>query len=208
MLIRRRQLWMTQKLFKKLLTSGDKRRELQEIPAAELQQFAIKFVQSFCLCNFFLKENHPVAWRNKFYFLTVKNNILKRAKPLENKINREIKIHVYPKRQTWLCTTWPSFSPYFPFTVYCFYTKISSFMPALSIRIALDCFYLLIFYSEKFSTDVCRLPYAVNVNLNLSNILAPPYNILYPSRRFATVVVAMTKDGWNGDQAKNLPTCS
>ena len=42
-------------------------------------------------------------------------------------------------------------------------------MPALSIRIALDCFYLLIFYSEKFSTDVCRLPYAVNVNLNLSN---------------------------------------
>ena len=61
------------------------------------------------------------------------------------------------------------FSPYFSFTVYCFYTKISSFTPALSIRIALDCFYLLIFYSEKFSTDVCRLPYAVNVNLNLSN---------------------------------------
>ena len=60
------------------------------------------------------------------------------------------------------------FSPYFSFTVYCFYTKISSFTPALSIRIALDCFYLLIFYSEKFSTDVCRLPYAVNVNLNLS----------------------------------------
>ena len=44
-------------------------------------------------------------------------------------------------------------------------------MPALSIRIALDCFYLLIFYSEKFSTDVCRLPYAVNVNLNLSIVL-------------------------------------
>ena len=44
-------------------------------------------------------------------------------------------------------------------------------MPALSIRIALDCFYLLIFYSEKFSTDVCRLPYAVNVNLNLSIIM-------------------------------------
>ena len=82
--------------------------------------------------------------------------------------NRQIKIHVYAKLQTWICTTWPSFSPYFPFTVYCFYTKISSFMPALSIRIALDCFYLLIFYSEKFSTDVCRLPYAVNVNLNLS----------------------------------------
>ena len=42
-------------------------------------------------------------------------------------------------------------------------------MTVLSTRIVLDCFYLLIFYSEKFSTDVCRLPYAVNVNLNLSN---------------------------------------
>ena len=42
-------------------------------------------------------------------------------------------------------------------------------MPVLSTRIVLDCFYLLILYSEKFSTDVCRLPYAVNVNLNLSN---------------------------------------
>ena len=41
-------------------------------------------------------------------------------------------------------------------------------MPVLSTRIVLDCFYLLIFYSEKFSTDVWRLPYAVNVNLNLS----------------------------------------
>ena len=44
-------------------------------------------------------------------------------------------------------------------------------MPVLSTRIVLDCFYLLIFYSEKFSTDVCRLPYAVNVNLNLSILL-------------------------------------
>ena len=41
-------------------------------------------------------------------------------------------------------------------------------MPVSSIRIVLDCFYLLIFYSEKISTDVCRLPYAVNVNLHLS----------------------------------------
>ena len=38
-------------------------------------------------------------------------------------------------------------------------------MPVLSKRIVLDCFYLLIFYFEKFSTDVCRLPCAVNVNL-------------------------------------------
>ena len=41
-------------------------------------------------------------------------------------------------------------------------------MPVLSKGIVLDCFYLLIFYFEKFSTDVCRLPCAVNVNLNLS----------------------------------------
>ena len=27
--------------------------------------------------------------------------------------NREIKIHVYAKRQTWICTTWPSFPPIF-----------------------------------------------------------------------------------------------
>ena len=44
-------------------------------------------------------------------------------------------------------------------------------MPVLSKRIVLDCFYLLIFYFEKFSTDVCRLPCAVNVNLNLSNVV-------------------------------------
>ena len=66
------------------------------------------------------------------------------------------------------------FSPYFSFTVDCFYTKISSFMLVLSTRIVLDFFYLLIFYSEKFSTDVCRLPYAVNVNLNLSIVIKSP----------------------------------
>ena len=61
-------------------------------------------------------------------------------------------------------------------------------MPALSIRIALDCFYLLIFYSEKFSTDVCRLPYAVNVNLNLSNTVSlPPKNF---ARALSSVSVA------------------
>ena len=43
-------------------------------------------------------------------------------------------------------------------------------MPVLSKRIVLDCFYLLIFYFEKFSTDVCRLPCAVNANLNLSMV--------------------------------------
>ena len=41
-------------------------------------------------------------------------------------------------------------------------------MPVLSVKIVLDCFCLLIFYPEKNSTDVCRLPYAVNVNLIFS----------------------------------------
>ena len=41
-------------------------------------------------------------------------------------------------------------------------------MPVLAIGIVCDCFYLLIFYSEKFSTWVWRLPFAVNVNLHLA----------------------------------------
>ena len=58
-------------------------------------------------------------------------------------------------------------------------------MPVLSTRIVLDCFYLLIFYSEKFSTDVCRLPYAVDVNLNLSNIGGLPARTAGESREQA-----------------------
>ena len=45
-------------------------------------------------------------------------------------------------------------------------------MPVLPVSIVLDCFYLLIFHSEKFSTDVCCLPFAVNVNLNLSALFS------------------------------------
>ena len=60
------------------------------------------------------------------------------------------------------------FSPDFSFTLYCFYTKMSNFMSVLTIGIIRDCFYLVIFYSEKFSTWDWRLPFAVNVNHNLS----------------------------------------
>ena len=42
-------------------------------------------------------------------------------------------------------------------------------MSVLTIGIVRDCFYLLIFYSAKFSAQVWRLPFAVNVDLNLSN---------------------------------------
>ena len=44
----------------------------------------------------------------------------------------------------------------------------------MSIRIVLSRFYLLIFYFEKFSTWIWRLPFAAYVNLKLSN---KPYNI-------------------------------
>ena len=43
------------------------------------------------------------------------------------------------------------FPPYFPFTLCCFYTKISSLMPVSAIGIVRGCFYLFIFYFEKFS---------------------------------------------------------
>ena len=44
-------------------------------------------------------------------------------------------------------------------------------MPGLPRGIVRVCFFLLIFFSEKFSTWVWRLPFAINVNLNLSNDL-------------------------------------
>ena len=56
------------------------------------------------------------------------------------------------------------------FTVYYFHSKTSSFFtPVLSIRIVLDSFYLLIFYSKKFSTGISNLLFAVNATLNLSD---------------------------------------
>ena len=82
--------------------------------------------------------------------------------------NKEIKRFTFTtngnKRNLYHVT---KFSAYFSFTVYCFYTKISSFIPVLSIRILLDCFYLLIL-SAYFL--FCLLTFAVNVNLNLSNV--------------------------------------
>ena len=63
-------------------------------------------------------------------------------------------------------------------------------MPVLSKRIVLDCFYLLIFYFEKFSTDVCRLPCAVNVNLNLSNFAQFTFRHLYFTNSLVIVYVS------------------
>ena len=57
------------------------------------------------------------------------------------------------------------FSPELSPTDYYFYTKISRFTPALSKKIILDSIYLLIFYFDKFSTWIWRLPLALNVTL-------------------------------------------
>ena len=92
------------------------------------------------------------------------------------------------------------FFPYFPYTLYCFYTKISSFIPVLTIGIVRDCFYLLIFYSEKFSTWVWHLPFAVKVNLNLSNIAS---NTGLESYR-ASLQIPLQRTHW---QLVHYPMC-
>ena len=81
--------------------------------------------------------------------------------------------NVYAKRQTRICTTWPSFPLNCLLPVYYFYSKISSFTPVLSIRIVLDSCYLLFFYSEEYPTWLWRLSCVVNVTLNPS-IKRPP----------------------------------
>ena len=78
---------------------------------------------------------------------------------------REVNHHVYVKRQTQICTSWPSFPHYLSFIS----THKSVVSPQfLSIRTVSSCFYLLIFYFEKFSTWIWRLPFAVYVKLKLS----------------------------------------
>ena len=55
--------------------------------------------------------------------------------------------------------------------VYCslMFQKYQWFLVSLSVRIVLDCFYLLIFHFEKASS----LSFSVNVTLNLSNFYQP-----------------------------------
>ena len=81
-----------------------------------------------------------------------------------------MKHHVYVKRQTRIGTTWPSF----PFTCRLLFTistdKLVVSRNFLSIRIALSCFYLLIFFFEKFLAWIWRLPFAVYVKLKLSGV--------------------------------------
>ena len=66
-------------------------------------------------------------------------------------------------RQTRICTTWPSFSftCLLRFIISSHNLEVSSNL--LSIRIVLNCFYLLIFHFKKFLTWIWRLSSAVYV---------------------------------------------
>ena len=85
---------------------------------------------------------------------------------LEETICRDV------QRQAWICTTLPSFH----FTCRLLYIistrKLVVSRNFLSIRIVLSCFYLLIFYFEKFWTWIWPLSFAVYAKLKLSNIWA------------------------------------
>ena len=82
-------------------------------------------------------------------------------------VYREVKHQVYGNRQTRMCNTWLSF----PFTYRLLFIisthKLVASRNFLSITIVLSCFYLLIFYFEKFSTWIWRLPFTVYVKLKL-----------------------------------------
>ena len=68
------------------------------------------------------------------------------------------------RSQVRICTTWPSF----PFTCRLLFIisspKLVISCNFLSIRIVLTCFYLLIFYFEKFSTWIGRLLFEMRCN--------------------------------------------
>ena len=74
-----------------------------------------------------------------------------------NKDIREVKHHVYVKWQTRIYTMWPSFLSTCRLLFIISTPKLVVSRNFLSIRTVLSCFYLLIFYLEKFSTKVWRL---------------------------------------------------
>ena len=91
----------------------------------------------------------------------------------------EVKHHVYVKRQTRICTTWPSFAFSCRLLFIISTDKFVVSRNFLSTRIVLSCFYLLIFYFEKFSTWLWRLPFAVYVKPNLTIIMKSGYKLKF-----------------------------
>ena len=82
--------------------------------------------------------------------------------------NRKVKHHVYVKRQTRICTTWPSFLFTYRLLFIISTHKLAASRNFLCKRIVLSCFYLLIFYIEKFSTWIWLLTFAIYVKLKFS----------------------------------------
>ena len=81
---------------------------------------------------------------------------------------REIKIHIYAKRQTLICTAWPSFPLKCHLLLITFTHKKSSLMPVLSIRIVSGQFLSAYFLFWEILN--LNLLFAVNVTVNLSNM--------------------------------------
>ena len=94
---------------------------------------------------------------------------------------REVKHHVYVKQQTRIGATWPSFSIACRLLFIISTHKLVVSGNSLSIRIVLSSFFLLIFYFEKFSTWIWRLPSAVSWSLN-SILFFIPHNFLSDPR--------------------------
>ena len=70
--------------------------------------------------------------------------------------DRKITIHVYSKTADVNLYHVTKFPPYFPFTLYCFYTKISSFMPVLNRSGLFLCLFSIL-RNSQLESDACRL---------------------------------------------------
>ena len=91
-------------------------------------------------------------------------------------LSEKVKHHVYVRRQTRICTTWPSFPFTCPLLFIISAHKLVVSRNFLSIRIVLSSFYLLICYFEKFSTWIWRLPFAV-CDVKLPNFTRLRYGV-------------------------------
>ena len=81
--------------------------------------------------------------------------LLSSAVLLRKFTNKEIKIHVYAKRQTWICTTWPSFP------LNCRLLFITSTHASFIQKNCWTVFICLfsILRNSQLKSDVCQIPF-------------------------------------------------
>ena len=101
-------------------------------------------------------------WLNDEYRST------KRDKPFFAILGREVKHHIYVKRQTRICTTWPSLS----FTcrllfIISTHTLVVSrnFLCIRTVWVVFICSFSIL-RNSQLESSVCRLPYTWSLNLN------------------------------------------